>query len=87
MSQLTDTARRHHKSEPATPQALRYLKVGYVSCRHADRHDMARYYSRSLHLQGNWLEAAGFGTDTPVVVTVERGRLVIEIEIEIELRF
>ncbi|GKX44261.1 type I toxin-antitoxin system SymE family toxin [Pectobacterium odoriferum] len=40
---------------------------------------MTRYYSRSpsLHLQGNWLEAAGFGTDTPVIVTVEQGQLVI----------
>nr|WP_233978696.1 SymE family type I addiction module toxin [Pectobacterium versatile] len=56
---------------------LRYLKVGYVSRRHADRHDMTRYYSRSLHLQGNWLEAAGFATDTPVIVTVEHGQLVI----------
>ncbi|MBA0158870.1 SymE family type I addiction module toxin [Pectobacterium versatile] len=79
MSQLTDTVRRHHKSEPATSQTLRYLKVGYVSRRHADRHDMTRYYSRSpsLHLTGSWLEAAGFGTDTPVIVTVEQGQLVI----------
>ncbi|WP_240044136.1 SymE family type I addiction module toxin [Pectobacterium versatile] len=30
-----------------------------------------------LHLTGNWLEAAGFGTDTPVIVTVEQGQLVI----------
>ncbi|MFP1814172.1 SymE family type I addiction module toxin [Lonsdalea quercina] len=47
----------------------------------ADRNDMTRYYSRSpsLHLQGNWLEAAGFGTDTPVIVTVERGQLVIRL--------
>ncbi|MCE9733582.1 SymE family type I addiction module toxin [Pectobacterium sp. IFB5596] len=70
-------------SDPATPQALRHLKVGYVSRRHADRNDMTRYYSRcpSLHLTGNWLEAAGFGTDTPVIVTVEHGKLVIETEL------
>ncbi|WP_174868446.1 SymE family type I addiction module toxin [Pectobacterium polaris] len=77
-------ARQHHKSEPATPQALRHLKVGYVSRRHADRNDITRYYSRSpsLHLTGNWLEAAGFGTDTPVVITVEQGQLVIRIMTE-----
>ncbi|WP_238485143.1 MULTISPECIES: SymE family type I addiction module toxin [Rahnella] len=27
----------------------------------------------SLHLKGNWLEEAGFGTDTPVTIAVERG--------------
>ncbi|MEI7253240.1 SymE family type I addiction module toxin [Pectobacterium versatile] len=77
-------ARQHHKSEPATPQALRHLKVGYVSRRHADRNDMTRYYSRSpsLHLTGSWLEAAGFGTDTPVIVTVEQGQLVIRVVAE-----
>ncbi|RRN94157.1 type I toxin-antitoxin system SymE family toxin, partial [Pectobacterium aquaticum] len=50
---------------------------------HADRNDMTRYYSRSpsLHLTGHWLEAAGFGTDTPVIVTVEHGKLVIETEL------
>ncbi|QDY43949.1 SymE family type I addiction module toxin [Candidatus Pantoea soli] len=33
------------------------------------------YYSRcpSLNLKGNWLEEAGFATDTPVTVTVEGG--------------
>ncbi|WP_225088000.1 SymE family type I addiction module toxin [Pectobacterium colocasium] len=78
-------AKQHHKSEPATPQALRHLKVGYVSRRHADRNDITRYYSRSpsLHLTGHWLEAAGFGTDTPVTVTVEHGRLVIETELRL----
>ncbi|MEN4976593.1 SymE family type I addiction module toxin [Erwinia billingiae] len=40
---------------------------------------MTTYYSRtpSLHLKGDWLEEAGFGTDTPVTVAVERGQLVI----------
>ncbi|MFP1883657.1 SymE family type I addiction module toxin [Lonsdalea quercina] len=54
------------------------------SPRHADRNDMTRYYRRSpsLHLQGNWLEAAGFGTDTPVVITVEHGQLLIRIVAE-----
>ncbi|OSM93760.1 SymE family type I addiction module toxin [Lonsdalea populi] len=60
------------------------LKVGYVSRRHADRNDMTRYYSRSpsLHLTGNWLEAAGFGTDTAVTVSVEQGQLLIRIVAE-----
>ncbi|MEH0833704.1 SymE family type I addiction module toxin [Pectobacterium cacticida] len=54
------------------------------SRRHADRNNMTRYYSRSpiLHLIGNWLEAAGFATDTPVVITVEQGQLVIRIVAE-----
>ncbi|MER0048170.1 SymE family type I addiction module toxin [Pectobacterium odoriferum] len=45
---------------------------------------MTRYYSRSpsLHLTGNWLEAAEFGTDTPVVVTVEHDQLLIRIVAE-----
>ncbi|MFP1928795.1 SymE family type I addiction module toxin [Lonsdalea quercina] len=43
---------------------------------------MTRYYSRSLHLKGHWLEAAGFGTDTPVVITVEHGQLLIRIMAE-----
>ncbi|MBN3196559.1 SymE family type I addiction module toxin [Pectobacterium versatile] len=30
----------------------------------------------------NWLEAAGFGTNTPVVITVEHGQLLIRIAAE-----
>ncbi|MFP1787621.1 SymE family type I addiction module toxin [Lonsdalea quercina] len=53
------------------------------SPRHADRNDMTRYYRRSpsLYLKSHWLEEAGFATDTPVIVTVERGKLVIEMEL------
>nr|WP_308415947.1 SymE family type I addiction module toxin [Pectobacterium odoriferum] len=60
-----------------------YFGSGYVSRRHADRNDMTRYYSRSpsLHLTDHWLEAAGFGTDTRVTITVEHSRLVIETEL------
>ncbi|UYA58689.1 hypothetical protein NAL19_428 [Pectobacterium sp. F1-1] len=45
---------------------------------------MTRYYSRSpsLHLTGNWLEAAGFETDTAVTVTVEHGQLLMRIVAE-----
>ncbi|WP_368540819.1 SymE family type I addiction module toxin [Enterobacter soli] len=41
---------------------------------------MAAHYFRnpSLRLNGNWLEEAGLSTDTPITVSVERGRLVIE---------
>ncbi len=62
-------------------KAQRRLKVGYISTRHEDRKTgFTRYYSQhpSLHLKGNWLEEAGFGTDTPIIVSVEKGRLVIE---------
>jgi len=40
---------------------------------------MTTYYSRtpSLHLKGDWLAEAGFRTDTPVIIAVERGQLVI----------
>ncbi|WJY17239.1 SymE family type I addiction module toxin [Pectobacteriaceae bacterium CE90] len=30
-----------------------------------------------LTLKSRWLEAAGFATDTPVVITVEHGQLLI----------
>ncbi|HDP0318180.1 TPA: SymE family type I addiction module toxin [Salmonella enterica subsp. enterica serovar Concord] len=33
---------------------------------------------RQICLNGNWLAEAGFSTDTPVMVSVEQGRLVIE---------
>ena len=58
----------------------RRYKVGYVSVRHQDsRTCMTTYYNRhpSLHLKGDWLKEAEFGTDTPVIVAVEQGQLVI----------
>ncbi|MBI0440466.1 type I toxin-antitoxin system SymE family toxin [Dickeya dianthicola] len=36
-----------------------------------------------LTLKGRWLEDLGFNTGQPVIVTVERGRLVIETELRI----
>nr|WP_081641773.1 SymE family type I addiction module toxin [Dickeya dadantii] len=36
-----------------------------------------------LTLKGRWLEDLGFNTGQPVIVTVERGRLVIEAEIRV----
>ncbi|SIP73503.1 SymE family type I addiction module toxin [Xenorhabdus innexi] len=40
---------------------------------------MTRYYSQypSLHLKGNWLEAAGFATGQPAQVCIEHGQLII----------
>ena len=67
-------------AEVKISKAQRRLKVGYTSIRHEQRATkMTTYYSRtlSLHLKGNWLEEAGFGTDTPVTIAVERGQLVI----------
>lgn len=67
------------KPEASISKALRRLKVGYTSIRHADRNDMTTYYSRcpSINPKGNWLAEAGFVTDTPVTVTVEHGQLII----------
>nr|WP_244968590.1 SymE family type I addiction module toxin [Rosenbergiella australiborealis] len=58
------------------------MKVGYISIRHESRTDVtATWYSRypSISLKGNWLEEAGFTTDTPVTVAVEHGQLVIRL--------
>ena len=74
-------AEHDSKPEVCVSKALRQLKVGYTSIRHEKRSTgMTTNYSRtpSLHLKGNWLEEAGFGTDTPVTVAVERGQLVIQ---------
>ncbi|RJL22853.1 type I toxin-antitoxin system SymE family toxin [Pectobacterium polaris] len=66
------------------PPALRHLKVGYVSRRHTNRHDMTRYYGRSpsLHLTDQWLEATKFWTDTPIAITVGHSQLLIRIVAE-----
>nr|CBX82624.1 Endoribonuclease symE [Erwinia amylovora ATCC BAA-2158] len=68
------------KPEVCISKGLRRLKVGYTSIRHENRRTgITTYYSRcpSISLKGNWLEEAGFGTDTPVTVVVEHGQLVI----------
>jgi toxic protein SymE len=57
------------------------MKIGYVSIRHFYNHNYtATWFSRSpsLRLNGNWLAEVGFSTDTPVIVSVEQRRLVIE---------
>lgn len=68
------------KPEVSISKALRRLKVGYTSIRHEKRSTgMTTYYSRcpSINLKGNWLEEAGFATNTPVSVAVDHGQLVI----------
>lgn len=68
------------KPDVRISKGLRRYKVGYTSVRHIKRATgMTTYYSRtpSLHLKGDWLAEAGFGTDTPVTIAVERGQLVI----------
>ncbi|MCX8962644.1 type I addiction module toxin, SymE family [Erwinia psidii] len=67
------------KPEVSISKGLRQLKVGYTSIRHADRNDMTTCYSRcpSINLRGNWLQEAGFETDTPVDVRVMKDCLVI----------
>ncbi|MBT0728536.1 type I toxin-antitoxin system SymE family toxin [Rosenbergiella australiborealis] len=72
-------AKHNTKPEVSISKTLRRLKVGYTSIRHADNRDRTTYYSRcpSLNLKGNWLEEAGFTTDTPVTVAIEHGQLVI----------
>lgn len=50
-------------------KGLRPLKVGYVSIRHEKCHDASTaWYTRcaGLRLKGDWLEEAGFKTDTSV---------------------
>ena len=45
---------------------------------HASRITTCYPISPGLRLNGNWQEEAGFSTDTPIIVSVEQGRLVIE---------
>lgn len=68
------------KPEVSISKGLRQLKVGYVSIRHEERNDASTaWYSRcaGLRLKGEWLEEAGFKTDTPVDVRVLPGCLIL----------
>ncbi|MBM3073494.1 type I toxin-antitoxin system SymE family toxin [Enterobacter sp. RHBSTW-00994] len=61
---------------------FRHLKVGYYRKRHEDRKTKipTRYsVHAALSLKGDWLEKAGFTTNSQVRVGVERGKLVIEL--------
>ncbi|QYM97701.1 type I toxin-antitoxin system SymE family toxin [Dickeya ananatis] len=73
-------AGRDSKSEPRATevkQPQRHYTVGYVP--NGSRGNPPP----QLTLKGRWLEDLGFNTGQPVIVTVERGRLVIEAEIRI----
>ncbi|WP_416260661.1 SymE family type I addiction module toxin [Gibbsiella quercinecans] len=71
-------ARQHHKSEPRATEVKepqRHYTVGYAP------NGGKKPPSPQLKLSGNWLEELGFNTGQPVIVTVERGKLVIEAEL------
>ncbi|MEI7187465.1 SymE family type I addiction module toxin [Dickeya dianthicola] len=56
---------------------LRHYTVGYVP--NGSRGNPPP----PLTLKGRWLEDLGFNTGQPVIVTVERGRLMIEAELRV----
>lgn len=69
-------------SDMIVVQPLRHLKVGYFRKRHEDRKTkIPRRYSvhAALSLKGDWLEQAGFKTNSQVRVVVEHGKLLIEL--------
>lgn len=69
-------------SDISIAQPLRHLKVGYFRARHEDRKTkIPRRYSvhAALSLKGDWLEQAGFKTNSQVRVLVEHGKLLIEL--------
>ncbi|HDT6507749.1 TPA: type I toxin-antitoxin system SymE family toxin [Klebsiella aerogenes] len=73
-------ALRHFNHESKLSKAQRRYKLGSVSARYENRKThMTTYYSQhpSLHLKGNWLIEAGFGTRTFVTMKVTEGSLVL----------
>ena len=67
-------------SEITLIQPQRHLKVGYYRKRHEDRKTKipTRYsVHAALSLKGDWLEKAGFKTNSQVSVVVEHGKLLI----------
>ncbi|MFP1982737.1 SymE family type I addiction module toxin [Lonsdalea quercina] len=69
VTQAADTAKKEH--------CERHYTVGYAP------NGGKKPPSPQLKLSGRWLEELGFNTGQPVIVTVERGKLVIEAEIRI----
>ncbi|RAU38277.1 SymE family type I addiction module toxin [Enterobacter sp. ECC-175] len=68
--------------EIVIPKSYRRLKVGYFRKRHEDRKTKipTRYsVHAALSLKGDWLEKAGFTTNSQVRVGVEHGKIVIEL--------
>ncbi|MCL9666958.1 type I toxin-antitoxin system SymE family toxin [Rosenbergiella epipactidis] len=73
-------AKHNTKPEVSISNALRRLKVGYVSIRHyIHKTHMTHYYSRypCLDLKGDWLAETGFSTNTSVTMIIEQGKLMI----------
>ncbi|MGS2871945.1 SymE family type I addiction module toxin [Enterobacter huaxiensis] len=71
--------------EIALTKPHRHLKVGYFRKRHEDRKTkIPRRYSvhAALSLKGDWLENAGFATNSRVKLDVEYGKIVIELVAE-----
>ncbi|UYA58692.1 type I toxin-antitoxin system SymE family toxin [Pectobacterium colocasium] len=71
-------AERDSKSEPRATEVKepqRHYTVGYAP------NGGKKPPSPQLKLSGKWLEDLGFNTGQPVIVTVERGKLVIETEL------
>lgn len=71
--------------EIAISKPYRHLKVGYFRKRHEDRKTkIPRRYSMhaALSLKGDWLEKAGFTTNSRVRVDVGQGKIVIELMTE-----
>jgi toxic protein SymE len=69
-------------SELTIVKAQRHLKVGSYRRRHEDRNTkIPKGYSlhAALSLKGNWLEEAGFKANSLVQISVEQGKLVIEL--------
>ncbi|OSN04465.1 SymE family type I addiction module toxin [Lonsdalea iberica] len=67
VTQVADTAKKEH--------CERHYTVGYVP------NGGKKPLSPQLKLSGKWLEELGFNTGQSVIVTVERGKLVIEAEL------
>ncbi|WP_368544642.1 SymE family type I addiction module toxin [Enterobacter soli] len=68
--------------QTAITRPLRHLKVGYFRKRHEDRKTKipTRYsVHAALSLKGDWLEEAGFTTNSQVRVGIEHGKIVIEL--------
>ncbi|WP_253384772.1 SymE family type I addiction module toxin [unidentified bacterial endosymbiont] len=66
----------------AINRPYRQLKVGYFRRRHENRKTkVPTGYSvhAALSLKGDWLEQAGFTTNSRVRVGVEHGKIVIEL--------
>ncbi|WP_422731444.1 SymE family type I addiction module toxin [Leclercia pneumoniae] len=69
-------------TELNTVKPSRHLTVSSYRRRHEDRRTkMPKGYSlhAALNLKGDWLEAAGFKTHSRVQLSVEQGKIVIEL--------